>query len=246
MNIFKRIFKIGQAEVHAAVDTLEDPIKMTEQGIRDMRQNLDKSLKALAEVKALAIRARDEVETNKNKAKDYENKAVLLLKRAQSGEMEMAEADRLATQALEKKEQCQQQVTRARAEQQRFENNLASLDANIKTIRGNISKWENDLKTLKARVKVSAATKTLNKQLARIDSSGTLSMLEKMKDKVSQEEALAESYGEIANESRSIDEEIDKALTGTGQNKAGEDLQALKKKLGMSNNEDDDSDEVKN
>ena len=158
----------------------------------------------------------------------------------------MAEADRLATQALEKKEQCQQQVTRARAEQQRFENNVASLDANIKTIRGNISKWENELKTLKARVKVSAATKTLNKQLARIDSSGTLSMLEKMKDKVSQEEALAESYGEIANESRSIDEEIDKALTDTGQDKAGEDLQALKKKLGMSNNEDDDSDEVKN
>ena len=246
MNIFKRIFKIGQAEAHAAVDTLEDPINMTEQGIRDMRQNLDKILKALAEVKALAIRARDEVETNKNKAKDYENKAVLLLKRAQSGEMEMAEADRLATQALEKKEQCQQQVTRARAEQQRFENNVASLDANIKTIRGNISKWENELKTLKARVKVSAATKTLNKQLARIDASGTLSMLEKMKDKVSQEEALAESYGEIANESRSIDEEIDKALTDTGQDKAGEDLQALKKKLGMSNNEDDDSDEVKN
>lgn len=246
MNIFKRIFKIGQAEAHATVDTLEDPIKMTEQGIRDMRQNLDKSLKALAEVKALAIKARDEVETNKNKAKDYENKAVLLLKRAQSGEMEMAEADRLATQALEKKEQCQQQVTRARAEQQRFENNVASLDVNIKTIRGNISKWENELKTLKARVKVSAATKTLNKQLARIDSSGTLSMLEKMKDKVSQEEALAESYGEIANESRSIDEEIDKALTDTGQDKAGEDLQAIKKKLGMSNNEDDDSDEVKN
>ncbi|MCG8322734.1 MAG: PspA/IM30 family protein [Cytophagales bacterium] len=246
MNIFKRIFKIGQAEAHAAVDTLEDPIKMTEQGIRDMRQNLDKSLKALAEVKALAIRARDEVETNKNQAKDYENKAVLLLKRAQSGEMEMAEADRLATQALEKKEQCQQQVTRAQAEQQRFENNVASLDANIKTIRGNISKWENELKTLKARVKVSAATKTLNKQLARIDSSGALSMLEKMKDKVSQEEALAESYGEIANESRSIDEEIDKALTDTCQDKAREDLQALKKKLGISNNEDDDSDEVKN
>ena len=34
MNIFKRIFRIGQAEIHAVVDKMEDPIKMTEQGIR--------------------------------------------------------------------------------------------------------------------------------------------------------------------------------------------------------------------
>lgn len=238
MNIFKRIFKIGQAEAHSAVDKLEDPIKMTEQGIRDMKEDLDKSLKALAEVKSLAIRARDEVESNKDKAKDYENKAMLILKKGQSGDVDAAEADRLASQALVKKEECQQQMTRARDEQNRFEGNVANLDAKIKSIRGNISKWENELKTLKARVKVSSATKTLNKQLAQIDSSSTLSMLEKMKDKVAQEEALAESYGEIANESRSVDEEIDKALEDSGQDKAAEDLEALKKKLGISKKDD--------
>ena len=238
MNIFKRVLKISQAEAHATVDKLENPIKMTEQGIRDMKENLDKSLKALAGVKAMAIRARDEVEINRNKAKDYENKAMLLLKRAQSGEMDVAEADRLATQALTKKEECLQQLSRAANEQKRFENNVATLDANIKTIRSNISKWENELKTLKARVKVSSATKTLNKQLAQIDATGTLSMLEKMKDKVAQEEALAVSYGEIANEGRSVDEEIDKALAGTGRDKAGDELEALKKKLGIINVED--------
>ena len=246
MNIFKRIFKIGQSEAHSAVDKLEDPIKMTEQGIRDMKENLDKSLKALAEVKSLAIRARDEAETNKNKAKDYESKAMLLLKRAQSEDIDPAEADRLATEALVKKEECLQQVSRARAEQNKFEGNVASLDANIKTIRGNISKWENELKTLKARVKVSSATKTLNKQLAQIDSSSTLSMLEKMKDKVAQEEALAESYGEMANESRSVDEEIDKALADAGHDKAAGDLEALKKKLGINEKDDNDSGEEKN
>ena len=58
MSIFKRIFKIGQAETHSAIDKLEDPIKMTEQGIRDMKTDLEKSLQALAEVKAMAIRSR--------------------------------------------------------------------------------------------------------------------------------------------------------------------------------------------
>ncbi len=32
MNILKRLFSIGKAETHSAIDKLEDPIKMTEQG----------------------------------------------------------------------------------------------------------------------------------------------------------------------------------------------------------------------
>jgi len=74
MNFFKRLFKMGQAEAHSALDKLEDPIKLTEQGIRDLKQDLNQSLQAVAEVKALAIRARNDVETYTEKAKDYEQK----------------------------------------------------------------------------------------------------------------------------------------------------------------------------
>ena len=82
MNVFKRLFRVGEAEMHSAVDKLEDPIKMTEQGIRDLKKDLDSSLKALAEVKAMAIRAKNDYQTNKSKAQDYENKAMMLLKKA--------------------------------------------------------------------------------------------------------------------------------------------------------------------
>ena len=232
MNIFSRLFKIGQAEAHSGVDKLEDPIKMTEQGIRDMKEDLDKSLHALAEVKAMAIRARNEAERHGEAAKDYEHKAIQLLKKAQGGEMDSAEADRLASEALQRKEQNQKLVSNSKQEVERYEKSVAQLEANVRTIKSNIGKWENELKTLKARVKVSDATKNLNKQLAQIDSSSTVSMLERMRDKVAQEEALAESYGEIANESRSVDDEIDRALENN-ETKANEDLAELKKKLGM-------------
>lgn len=234
MNMFRRLFKIGEAEAHSAIDKLEDPIKLTEQGIRDLKKDLDKSLQALAEVKAMAIRARNEVETYRSKAKDYENKAMLLLKKAADGQMDVEEADRLASEALVKKEEATSQMNRAKDEQQRFENNVAQLDVNVKKIRSTVSQYENELKTLKARVKVSTATKNLNKQLSQVDASGTVAMLEKMKDKVAQEEALAESYGEIANESKSVDDEIDKALEGdSSQLKAADDLAAMKAKLGL-------------
>lgn len=234
MNMFKRLFKIGEAEAHSAIDKLEDPIKLTEQGIRDLKKDLDKSLQALAEVKAMAIRAKNDVETYKSKAKDYENKAMLLLKKGQSGDIDATEADRLASEALVKKEEAVAHVNRAKGEQDHFDKNVSQLDANVKKIRSTISQFENELKTLKARVKVSSATKKLNKQMAQIDGSGTVAMLEKMKDKVAQEEALAESYGDIAGESRSVDDEIDKALEGSASEvKASDDLAAMKAKLGI-------------
>ncbi len=234
MNFFKRLFKIGEAEAHSAIDKMEDPIKMTEQGIRDMKTDLEKSLEALAQVKALAIRAQNDTEEYALKAEDYQQKAMLILKKAQKGDMDSNEADRLAKEALIKKEESQQQETRSKGESEKFNTSVAQLEKSVQEIKQNISKWENELKTLKARVKVSTATKNVNKQMAEIDSSSTVSMLERMKDKVNQEEALAEAYGDIANASKSIDEELDKAVDVTKAN-ADDNLAKLKEQLGMDN-----------
>jgi len=232
MNVFKRVFKIGQAETHAVIDKLEDPIRMTEQGIRDLKKDLDESLKALAEVKAMAIRSKNEFQSSKARAGEYEGKAVQLLKKAQAGSIDASEADRLASEALSKKEEHLQQANRAKTGVDRFETNVAQLDSKVKKLRSDISAYENELRTLKARVKVSEATAKVNKQMAQIDSSSTVSMLERMKDKVAQQEALAEAYGDVAGESRSLDDEIDQALDGT-DTKVSDDLAALKDKLGL-------------
>ena len=56
-------------------------------------------------------------------------------------------------------------------------------------------------------------------------------------NKVAQEEALAESYGEIANESKSLDDDIEAAIGDSSQTKAASDLEALKAKMGLNNPE---------
>ncbi len=231
MNIFKRIFKVGQAEAHSAIDALENPIKMTEQGIRDMKADLDKALHALAEVKALAIRSKNDLSSYKNKGADYERKAMQILQKAEAGGMTAADADRLAGDALLKKQECDEHTARLSKEVAHFDKQLEKLEGNVRTLRHNISKWENELKTLKARQKVASTTKNLNKQMAQIDSSSTISMLERMKDKVAEEESLAEAYGDIANENRSVDEEIDSALKDEPQAAASDALAALKAKM---------------
>jgi phage shock protein A len=101
---------------------------------------------------------------------------------------------------------------------------------NVKKLKSTITKYENELRTLKARARVSSATEKINKQLSGIDSSGTVSMLEKMKEKVAQQEAMAEAYGEISMENRSLDEEIDATLNEKNV-KASNALEELKAKL---------------
>ena len=235
MSLFRRIFKVAQAESHAAMEKFEDPIKMTEQGIRDLKKDLQAAMQSLAEVKSMAIRTRRDAEDKKKLAADYERKAMMLLQKMQSGELDPAEAEHLATEALNQKEHQAAEAVRISQEADRHEQMAGQLQANVNKIKSSISTYENDLVTLKARSKTAAATKKINQQIAKVDSSSTIAMLEKMKAKVEEDESLAMAYGEMASAEQSIDDEINAVLKGD-EAKALPPPQALlelKKKMGI-------------
>ncbi len=232
LGAFKRLFKVAEAETHSAIDKLEDPIKQTEQGIRDLKKDLAASLKSLAEIKAVAIRLRKELAEKKETATDYEKKAMLLIEKAQNGKLDEAEADRLATEALSKRDQAAKLAISISQDLANQENLSNKLGGNTQALKNQISTWENELTTLKGRAKVASATKKLNKQLAQIDSSSTISMLERMKDKVQEDESLAQSYGELASVETDIDSEINKALAGESSgDKVSGSLSELKDRM---------------
>jgi phage shock protein A len=225
---------MGQAEANSTLDSMEDPIKLTEQGIKDLKVELEEGLESLAQVQAMAIRSKNEYNTYVAKAESYQEKALLLLNKAKKGDLEITEAERLAKAALLKKEQNSREAENTKVESIKFESSVVELTANVAEIKKNISKWENELTTLKARVKVSNATQKMNRQMADIDASSTVDMLERMKHKVSQEEALAEAYGNIVNSKNNIDFEIDNAIDFT-KDTAENELQKLKQQLGLTN-----------
>ena len=231
-GIFSRIFKVSSAEAHSLVDKLEDPVKMTEQGIRDLKNDLAEALKSFAEVKAIGIRAQRDIEKNQLEAKNWERKAMALLQSAQSGKLDQAEADRLAGEALSRKEESMKRAVSAQASYDGQKNHTQTLQANIEKLKQTISQTENELITLKARSKTATATKKINKQLSSIDSSGTMSMLERMKERVDEEETLALAYGDMAQASTSIDDQINEALK-ENQPSSSESLLALKAKMGI-------------
>ena len=234
MNVFRRIFKVGQSEAHAIINNLEDPIKMTEQGIRDLKRDLQGAMTGLAEVKGVAIRLSKEAEEAKRQASEYERKAMLLLQRFKDGELDQAQADRLATDALTRKEGASERATRLFQEAEKQQQMSTQLQDKINQMKSAISTYENELITLRARAKTAASTKKINQQLAQVDSSSTIAMLERMKQKVEEDEALAQAYGEVADVDTSVDADINRALaSGSPTAQTQDKLLELKSKLGI-------------
>ncbi|QZT38357.1 PspA/IM30 family protein [Halosquirtibacter xylanolyticus] len=231
MGIFQRLFKVGEANANSAIDKLENPVKMTEQGIRDLKKDLSSCMESLAEIKALRIRSYSEKEQFSHKAQNYESKAIQLLQKAERGEIEATEADRLAGEALKRKGEATQEVSRLATEVTNFDQQLDKLGVQVKNLQTTISKYENELRTLKARARVSKATEKINKSISRVGSDNTISMLEKMKDKVAQQEALAQAYGEMNEQPKSVDHEIDAVLSQGTSTETSSELEALKMKL---------------
>ncbi|MCP4442342.1 MAG: PspA/IM30 family protein [Aureispira sp.] len=229
-SFFKRLFRIFRAESNALLDKFEEPIKMTKQGIRELEVQLDESLKSFAEIKAMAIRSKREVQVYKEKTADYESKAMMLLKQGQEGKMDAAEADRLASEALALREQNSKLAQTAVGNQQRYDKMVDNMDGKIKRLKSELAKWKNELKSLEARYKAAKAGEKINKAMAGVDSTETLRMLEKTRNQVEEAEALSEAYGEMIDESKSVDQEINDALDNTGQSDA---LLEMKRKLGM-------------
>ncbi|MDM8537330.1 PspA/IM30 family protein [Desulfobacterales bacterium HSG17] len=230
MSFFTRVFKIGQAEAHNAIEKLEDPVKLTEQGIRDLKKDLQGAMTSLAEVKAVAIRTKRDADNKKKLAADYERKAMLLLQKAQNGSLDMADAERLATDAMGKKEAILSESGSIIQEADRHNQMVQQLQANVNKIKSKITKFENELVTLRSRQKNAASTKKINSQLAKVDSSGTVAMLERMKAKVEEDEALAIAYGDIVP----VDDDaaINAALEGPSTT-ATDSLAALKARMGL-------------
>ncbi len=232
MNIFKRIFRIGQAEIHAAVEKMEDPIKMTEQGLRELRDDLAEATEAYAKVKALAIRTENEQADCAKESAAYAEKAVLIMQKAQNGDITLEKGEQLAREALSLRRKYATDAEELGKQATTHHQSSKEMLKNIEILKENLVKWEKELKTLRARVKVSKATQQVNKQLAQMDNNGTIAMLERMKEKVEDQEALAKAYGEIAQEKNDLKEELNSLLNDDSLS-IEKDLDAIKEKLGI-------------
>ena len=199
MNIFKRFLKIGQSEIHALVSKMENPIALTEQGLRDMKTDLQEATEQHAQVRASIIRREQAILEKQQEAQVYVEKARLIIAKTEKQEIDAAKGESLALEALTHKRDLLLTAEALQLEIEKYKSSLLEIANHMDILQTNIAKWDKELTKLKTKQKINAATAISNKKIANLDSDSTIAMLERMKAKAADQEALTDAYAELAN-----------------------------------------------
>ncbi|WP_416829143.1 PspA/IM30 family protein [Ectobacillus polymachus] len=218
MSIFKRLRDLTMSNVYALIEKAEDPIKMTDQYLRDMQEDLAEAEKSVAAQIALEKKFKllyEEQEALVNKRDEQANLAV------------QAKNIDLARRALEEKKNAEQKRDEYKASYEQNKVAAENLRTKLEEMRKQVTELKNKRETLVARVNAAKAQKNINQAMSGFDSSTALAGLKRMEDKALQLEAEAEASGEVYQKEKSLDEEF----ANMGKDKEVEDeLAKLMKK----------------
>jgi phage shock protein A len=230
---FKKIFRIGGNKNNQELDAADsnDPVKLAEGNIAELKKDLHESQRSLAEIKALTIRTQKEKDVAERNCQELEERAFQMLQKGKSGEIPMAEAEKRAVALLDQREKIMANVRVAAESVKHYRAMLEKLEANNAKIYEQVSEWENELKTLKARNRMNEASKKMHERLTKMDDSNTQHLIDKMRQNAEEQEAISQAYQELTQPYKSKDEdEVDRIL---GYKSAGalENLKRLKSLL---------------
>lgn len=229
MNIFKRLLKIGQSEIHSLVEKMEDPIALTQEVINDMKGQLLETEELYLSARAVVIRLEHAIDDRKAEALVYEEKAEKVLLMAQNRELSREKAESLAIEALRLQKQLLDESEEFKEQALMHNKKVEEIEDKIDVLKFNIGKWKKELDSLIAKKQINSATEFANRQMANIDNNSTVDMLKKLRSTDKVDEAYAEAINELAKQK--MDQDIDYALESGDSVK--KDLEKLKKKLGL-------------
>lgn len=217
MAIFKRLRDLTMSNINAIIDKAEDPIKMTDQYIRDMTEDLEDAEKAVAA----------QIAIEKKFKQLYEEQQALVEKRTQQAHTAaQAQNVELARRALEEKKSAEQKMNEYKAS---YDQNKASADnlrAKLEEMRKQLTEMKNKRGTLVARYNAAKAQTEINKAMNGFSTDSATNGMKRMEEKMLQMEAQAEASNEMSAKGKSLDDEFEQL----GKDKEVEDeLAALLK-----------------
>ncbi|WP_211750315.1 PspA/IM30 family protein [Paenibacillus sp. Marseille-Q4541] len=217
MSLFKRFRDLTMSNINALIDKAEDPIKMTDQYIRDMQSDLEDAEKAVAAQIAIE---------KKFKALYEEQEALVKKREEQAHTAAKAQNIDLARRALEEKKNAEAKLTEYKTS---YDQNKASADnlrSKLDEMRKQLTEMKNKRETLVARYNAAKAQSEINKAMSGFGSDTAASGMKRMEEKMLQAEAQAEASNEMNSKEKSLDEEFE----NMGKDKEVEDeLAALLK-----------------
>ena len=226
MGIFDRLATLLKSNINDLINRAEDPEKMLNQIVVDMRDQLAKAKQQVAAAIADEKRLRDQAEAELKQAEDWEKRAMLAVQEGR---------DDLAKQALvRQQEHANHGATlmstweQHRAETEKLKNSLRDLNDKIEE-----AKRKKNL--LLARQRRAEAQKRIAATMGGMDDKSAFEAFTRMEERIDQSERMLKATVEI-NEEFSGDKlagefkQLEKAAGGLS---ADDKLLALKQKMGL-------------
>ncbi len=222
MGLFSRLGTLIRSNMNELINRAEDPEKMLNQVLVDMKTQLVEARKQVAIAIADEKRIKRQLDQETTKAADWEKKAMLAVK---TGDDELARA------ALKRKSDHE---TIAEQLSQQWELQKTSVEQLKEALRGlelKIEEAKRKRNLLVSRQKRAEAQQTINDTLANIHGTSAFDTFERMADRVTQLEAEAEATAELSEAlpEASLDAQF-KALEASSMD---DQLDALKQKMAL-------------
>jgi phage shock protein A len=218
-KFFGRVKTVVSSELNSMLDKAEDPVKMLDQYMRDMSEDI-------REVEASVAKQIANEKMLKRKAND----ALALVNKRQKQAEQAIEAgnDDLARRALEDKKDYDLTATALNESWERAKSDADMLRTKLDEMKKEYQEMQLKKDSLKARAE-SAKTRTkMNRTMSSIGNDASKQGFERMEEKVMQFEAEAETSEDLSQASRTLDDEFE----DLAKNDVDDELAKLKERMG--------------
>ncbi|TBL71418.1 PspA/IM30 family protein [Paenibacillus thalictri] len=219
MGIFKRLRDLTMASINDLLDKAEDPVKMLNQFLLDMEEDIQEAEVAVAKQIAVEKKFQQQVE----EAQDMVNRRTEQAMKALEQNNE-----ELARRALQDKKEHQQRYDEMKQQYDIAKTNADQLRKQLQEMKDEFHKMKLKKETLVARAEAAKAQKQINQAMSGFGTDNAAKGFDRMSQKVLQMEAEAEASKELRSSSRTLDDELEQLGKNDG---VDDELAAMKAKL---------------
>ena len=226
MGIFDRLATVIKSNLNDLISSAENPEKMLNQIIVDMRDQLVKAKQQVAAAIADEKRLHDQAEAEYKQAQDWEQKAVLAIKEGR---------DDLAKQALVRQSEHLSHGQQLEQTWQAHSSETEKLKSSLRELNDKIEEAKRKKNLLLARQRRSEAQKRISETMSSISEKSAFEAFSRMEEKITQNERMIKASSEIDEEFSGdrLANDFKRLERSAGTASADVQLLALKQKMGM-------------
>ena len=226
MGIFQKLSTVIKSNINDLISRAENPEKMLNQIILDMRDQLAKAKREVAAAIADERKLKAQLEDEVKQARDWENRAMLAIKEGR---------DDLAKQALVRQ---QEHADRARVYQQTWQQQAAEtekLKGSLRQLNDKIEEAKRKRNLLIAKQKRAQAQRRIHETMSGLSDTSAFEAFNRMAEKIEDEERRTLAHAEVteAIAGDTLETEFLRLEKGTVGTDMEAKLAALKQQMGL-------------